>query len=98
MIRNLVLATLAVAALATPALAKSSLPVGAYGVPAQNAFLADANASREAHQHLVRQGYANVSQLIQNEECQWVGTASKGGKTVIVGINLPNRNVAPHIN
>lgn len=98
MIRNLILATLATAALATPALAKNSLPVGAYGVPAQNAFLADASASREAHQHLVRQGYANVSQLIRNEQGQWVGTASKDGKTVIVGINLPDRSVAPQIN
>lgn len=55
---------------------------------AQAAVLKNASGAMEARQHLVRQGYINISDLIVDERGRWTGTAQKDGKTVIVALNL----------
>lgn len=93
MIRSLTLSALAVAALATPALAgdksadQAAAPAGD-AKQAQAAVLKETSAAMEARQHLVRQGYINVSELNLNEAGRWVGTAQKDGKTVVVAIDV----------
>ncbi len=88
MIRTLVLTTLAAAAFAAPALAEQSAAAApAETAKAQAAVLSDASGAAEARQHLIRQGYSNVSELLL-EKGRWVGTALKDGKTTIVAIDL----------
>lgn len=71
------------AAAATPALGESATPTGA-----ANATLSETAAQLSARQHLVRQGYINVSTLEKDDYGRWSGTAQKDGKTVIVAIDL----------
>ncbi len=42
----------------------------------------------QARQHLVHQGYTDVSPLSQDESGKWVGTASKDGKKVVVAVDI----------
>lgn len=41
-----------------------------------------------AQEHLMRQGYTNISTLMKDESGKWVGTATKDGKTVPVAVDM----------
>lgn len=98
MIRKFVLTSLSVAALSAPAFAETAAPAGTNDAAAQKAVLAETGAALEARQHLVRQGYLNVSPLNQDGSGRWVGTASKDGKTVIIAIDLRHAEPKSEIN
>jgi hypothetical protein len=95
MIRTLILAS-AAAALTAPAFAENSVaPAADQAAPAADqaasarAQLDQTSGALQARQHLVRQGYVNVSSLDKDANGRWVGTAQKDGKTVYVAIKLP---------
>ncbi len=96
--RKIMLASLSLAALSAPAFAETAAPAATNDAAAQKAILAETGAALEARQHLVRQGYINVSPLNQDDNGRWVGTASKGGKTVIVAIDLRHAEPKVEIN
>jgi hypothetical protein len=91
-----VLGFAAVAETAAPAAqkAEATAPAAAGNVGGdQTSFLVNAAGALEARQHLVRQGYINISDLMLDDRGRWSGTAVKDGKTVIVALDL--RNVKP---
>lgn len=93
MIRALTLAA-ATLALAAPAFAADSAAAKSDVSPAVRAQLSASAAALEARQHLVSQGYINISTLEQDGLGRWAGTAQKDGKVTIVAIKLP-RVAAP---
>ena len=42
----------------------------------------------DARKHLMQQGYTNVSELTKDAQGNWVGSASKDGKTVPVAVDV----------
>ncbi|NOT69788.1 MAG: hypothetical protein HOP09_00495 [Hyphomicrobium sp.] len=88
MIRILTLAA-AATAFAAPVFAADAAAPASEAAPQIRAHLNATSAALQARQHLVRQGYVNVSDLEQDALGRWSGTASKDGKTVIVAIKLP---------
>lgn len=88
MIRILTLAAVA-AVVAGPAIAADAVQSNSGTAPAVNAYLSDTAAALQARQHLVSQGYINVSTLEKDSRGLWTGTATKDGKTTIVAIKLP---------
>ena len=48
-----------------------------------------------AHQHLMQQGYTNVSELVKDSQGKWVGSATKDGKTVPVAVDVRGGVTAP---
>ncbi|MCK5549624.1 MAG: hypothetical protein KAI41_03745 [Hyphomicrobiaceae bacterium] len=50
--------------------------------------------SREdARQHLMRQGYTNVSALVKDAHGRWVGSGTKDGRTVAVAVGVKGRSI-----
>ncbi len=90
MIRALAL-TVAAFAAATPALAAdTAAPKTTEGVAIAKVQLAYLSNELEARQHLLHQGYADISPLEQNASGLWTGVAyNKDGKLVVVAIKLP---------
>jgi len=90
MIRALALSVAAFAA-ATPALAAdTAAPKTTEGVAIAKVQLAYLSNELEARQHLLHQGYADISPLEQNASGLWTGVAyNKDGKLVVVAIKLP---------
>jgi hypothetical protein len=88
MIRILTIAAVA-AFVAVPAFAENAAPQTSAAVPAAQAQLKATGAALEARQHLVQQGYVNISTLEQDSLGRWAGSATKDGKTVAVAIKLP---------
>ena len=88
MIRSFAIAAAAFA-FSAPALAADSAAPASDSTSVAKQQLAYTSAALQARQHLVRQGYINVSELEQDASGRWTGTALKDGKTVIVGIKLP---------
>ncbi len=98
MIRTLTISA-ATLALAAPALAaEAAAPVKADATAVARVQLSQTSAAMQARQHLIRQGYINVSSLEQDENGRWVGSAQKDGKTVYVAIRLPNVDGAAQTN
>jgi hypothetical protein len=97
MIRALVLAAAAVA-LTAPAFAEDAATANTETDAAIRAQLAFESQALQARQHLVRQGYVNVSMLEKDMNGLWTGTALKDGKLVIVAIKLPVAVPAPVTN
>lgn len=81
--------TIAAIAFAAPAVAADTAAPANDASSIAKQQLAYTSAALQARQHLVRQGYINVSELQQDSSGRWTGTALKDGKTVIVGIKLP---------
>lgn len=68
------------------AVAASGLSASAFAEPAKtadqpkadySAALKAESGAQEARQHLLRQGYTNVSELAKDEDGRWTGTAMK---------------------
>lgn len=97
MIRALIIASAAIA-ITAPAFAEVPAAPNAESASAARAQLNQVSAALQARQHLVRQGYVNVSTLDKDANGRWVGTAQKDGKTVYVAIRLPVVPDAPQSN
>lgn len=78
---------LAVAAITLPAYADDAATNGS--AAAASAELANAANAQQARVQLAHQGYTGISPLYRGEGGHWMGTAVKDGKTVIVGVLLP---------
>jgi len=79
---------LAVAGMTLPAFAdEASTNTGA--AAAFSAELSNAANAQQARIQLAHQGYTGISPLYRGEQGRWTGTAVKDGKTVIVGVLLP---------
>jgi hypothetical protein len=94
MIRALTLAA-AVAAFAAPAFAEDAATTDADATAAIRAQLAFESGALQARQHLVHQGYVNISALERDGNGHWVGSALKDGKVVYVAVKLPLINPVP---
>ena len=81
---RIMLIGLATAGMALPAFADESSNAAAFSAELTNA----ANA-QQARVQLAHQGYTGISPLYRGEQGHWYGTAVKDGKTVIVGVLLP---------
>ena len=92
MIRGLSIIAVAATGVSASAFAEPATPVDASANAAQKAELAAVSGAMEARQHLVRQGYVNVSELNKNEQGLWTGTAVKDGKTIFIAIDLRKPN------
>jgi putative membrane protein len=57
--------------------------MGTETTPAGNPFTME-----DARNHLMQQGYTNVSELVKDAQGKWVGSASKDGKTVPVAVDV----------
>lgn len=79
MIRALALAAALAAGMTLPALADDTASQTQY----QQIF-----TETQARQHLMHQGYTDVSTLQQDESGKWVGTALKDGKKVVVAVDI----------
>ena len=89
MFRFLLLATALVAGLVSHAIAgdpdkkaasEAATPAGS---TSGNPFTME-----NAREHLLRQGYTAVSELVRDESGKWVGTATKDGKSVPVAVDV----------
>lgn len=96
MMKSVALAAAAVMGLASPVLAADAVTDGS-AVRAHGAELADAYEARQAQKLLVSQGYTGVSEMERVANGRWIGTATKDGKTLIVGVNL-SKPVVPASN
>ncbi len=85
------------------AVAASGLSASAFAEPAKpveqpqadhSASLKSQSGAQEARQHLLKQGYTNVSELAKDEDGRWTGTATKDGKTIFVAIDLRGQGQA----
>jgi len=47
----------------------------------------------DARQHLMRQGYTNVSELVKDANGKWVGSGTKDGRTVPVAVGVKGRSI-----
>ncbi len=98
MIRTLTISA-ATLAFAVPALAaEAAAPAKTDANAVARLQLSQTSAAMQARQHLIRQGYINVSSLEQDGNGRWVGSAQKDGKTVYVAIRLPNVGSAAQTN
>lgn len=76
-------------------LALTGMALPAYADEASNsaaiasAELTNAANAQQARVQLAHQGYTGISPLYRGEGGHWVGTAVKDGRTVIVGVLLP---------
>jgi hypothetical protein len=90
MIRSLALAALLSTGLALPALSGDAPATEAGADPsAFTAALNQAASANTARKILIGRGYTQVSDLTRHEDGRWTGTAVKGGKVVMVGVELP---------
>ena len=47
----------------------------------------------DARQHLMRQGYTNVSALVKDANGKWVGSGTKDGRAVPVAVGVKGRSI-----
>ncbi len=94
MTRTLSLAAVLVAGLALPAIADNTATNAApqatatKNIPEGNPF-----SMEDARQHLMRQGYTNVSELVKDANGKWVGSGTKDGRTVPVAVGVKGRSI-----
>ena len=94
MTRTLSLAAVLVAGLAFPAIAAdtstntASQAIATKNIPDGNPF-----SREDARQHLMRQGYTNVSALVKDAHGRWVGSGTKDGRTVAVAVGVKRRSI-----
>jgi hypothetical protein len=94
MTRALSLAAVLVAGLALPAIAADTNTNTVPQMAATNSISAGNPFSMEdARQHLMRQGYTNVSALIKDANGKWVGNGTKDGTTVPVAVGVKGRSI-----
>ncbi len=97
MIRTLVVATALV--FAAPVVAEEAkTPTTGASNAEQQSDLSFAAQEKQARDHLLGQGYTNISSLNKDESGKWVGTAQKDGKTNFVAIALPASDTAKATN
>lgn len=92
MIRGLSIIAVAATGVSASAFAEPAKQVDVEAKPGQAAVLKETSGAMEARQHLIRQGYINVSDLQKDADGRWTGTASKDGKTLFVAIDLRKPN------
>ncbi len=86
---RIILVALAAAGVAAPAYAEEAQSGAGVSAAIVTAQLANAANSEQARLQLAHQGYTGISPLYRGEQGHWVGTAVKGGQTVIVSVLLP---------
>ena len=74
---------LSLAAALAAGISVSALAAEANGPALQNIF-----TEVQARQHLLHQGYTNVSELTKDEDGKWVGSATKDGQTRAVAVDV----------
>ena len=89
MTRALPLAAVLAAGLAFPALSADTTTNSAPEAATTNS-LAAANpfTMENAREHLMRQGYTNVSELILDANGNWYGSATKDGRRIAVAVGV----------
>ena len=94
MTRTLSLAAVLVAGLALPAIADNTATNAAPQASATESA-PDGNpfSMEDARQHLMRQGYTNVSALVKDANGKWVGSGTKDGRTVPVAVGVKGRSI-----
>ncbi len=94
MTRTLSLAAVLFAGLALPAIATDTNTNTAPQTAATNSIPAGNPFSMEdARQHLMRQGYTNVSALVKDANGKWIGSGTKDGRTVPVAVGVKGRSI-----
>lgn len=94
MTRILSLAAVLVAGLAFPTIAADTSTntapqaTATKNIPEGNPF-----SREDARQHLMRQGYTNVSALVKDANGRWVGSGTKDGRTVAVAVGVKGRSI-----
>jgi len=89
MTRTLSLAAVLVAGLALPAIADNTATKTAPQASAtESAAIGSPFTMENARQHLMRQGYTNVSPLERDANGNWTGTATKDGKRIAVAVDV----------
>jgi hypothetical protein len=89
MMRVLTLSAFAALGFAVPAMADNVTNIDPAKSAAFSAELGQAAAAQQARLQLSRQGYTGISTLEPDGAGRWSGTAQKNGKTVFVGVALP---------
>lgn len=95
MTRALPLAAVLVASMAFPAIATDTTTNSAPEAATTHSLAAATPFTMEnAREHLMRQGYKNVSELILDANGNWYGSATKDGRriAVAVGVKGPRSN------
>lgn len=82
---RIMLIALATAGMALPAFADDASDSASIA----SAELSNAANAQQARVQLAHQGYTGISPLYRGEGGHWIGTAVKDGRTVIVGVLLP---------
>ncbi len=80
---------LSVVGMALPAFAHEASTNNSAAAAAFSAELANVANAEQARIQLAHQGFTGISPLYRGEQGRWTGTAVKDGKTVIVGVMLP---------
>ncbi len=89
MTRALSLAAILMAGLAPPVVADQAAPKAEPGTTAANsAGSGNPFTMENAREHLMRQGYTNISPLERDVNGKWTGTASKNGKKIFVAVDV----------
>ncbi len=86
MLRCILLAVALVAGSASPLIAEDQDKAKTSAPGAGNPFTME-----NAREHLLRQGYTGVSELVKDESGRWVGTSTKDGKNVPVAVDVKGR-------
>lgn len=86
---SIALAAITTAGLAVPAIAADTAQAPGGVIAAVGTQLSHDADARQAQRILLSQGYETVSTLDRAPNGHWVGTATKGGKTTFVAVNLP---------
>ncbi len=99
MTRALSIAALIAAGFSLPAFATDTVaPAAANATAGESAALTAAANAEQARKLLLAKGFTNVSDMTRGNDGRWTGTATKGGKTIFVAIDLPVPQVAPSTN
>ena len=94
MTRVLSLAAVLVAGLAFPAIATdTSTNTAPQASATESAAVGSPFTMENARQHLMRQGYTNISALIKDANGKWVGNGTKDGTTVPVAVGVKGRSI-----
>ena len=93
MTRTLSLAAVLVAGLAFPAIADMSTNAAPQATATKNIPDGNPFSREDARQHLMRQGYTNVSALVKDAHGRWVGSGTKDGRTVAVAVGVKGRSI-----
>lgn len=83
MLRHILLTMALIAGSVSPLIAEDQDKTGQSAPAVGNPFTME-----NAREHLLRQGYTGVSELVKDESGRWVGTATKDGKNVPVAVDV----------